>query len=460
MAFLLSNIFFLVLFLVLLVISATFSGMETVLFSLSQHELAKMKKSGNRMEVLAASLRDRPRALLTSLLIGNMTFTFICLVLSSMILARVYEAMQGAMPATWVGYVILGGLALLPPVMVTYLSDILPKVIGSQNNVRLAPLIALPVATWVRILWPVSAVVEKLVMRPMHRLIGQKVEGMGGGAFSTDELRELLEMSEKQGVIDVSENELLQEVVRIADLKVKDVMTPRVDIVAFNIKDSLEKLVAMFRASHMGKILVFEGQIDNVLGMLYGKTVMLEATAPGFFGGEGRRLDLRRLVQPVRYVPEQQSLDRLLQHFRQTRSQLAVVVDEFGGLVGVVTLTDVVEQMVGDIYEPYDQSSQAIERVGADEYLVPGDLSMADWMDAFGAKVEATHAVTIAGFLAARLKRLPREGDEVKLEHLSMRVESMRGRSGRRVDKVRLKLLTPASPREAGSLREQSGGAT
>jgi CBS domain containing-hemolysin-like protein len=114
------------------------------------------------------------------------------------------------------------------------------------------------------------------------------------------------------------------------------------------------------------------------------------------------------------------------------------VVDEFGGVVGVVALEDVVEQMVGDIQELHDAASPSVQRVGPDEYLVPGDLSVADWMDAFGARVETTHTSTVAGLLAAILKRLPREGDEVKLDHLKMRVESMRGR---RVDKVRLQLV-------------------
>jgi CBS domain containing-hemolysin-like protein len=106
--------------------------------------------------------------------------------------------------------------------------------------------------------------------------------------------------------------------------------------------------------------------------------------------------------------------------------------------VGVVALEDVVEQMVGDIYEQHDAPSRMVQRVGADEFLVPGDLSVADWMDAFGTKIEATHTTTVAGLLAASLKRLPKEGDQVRLAHLLMRVETMRGR---RVDRVRLKLL-------------------
>ncbi|MGN6368225.1 MAG: hemolysin family protein [Phycisphaerae bacterium] len=435
MAFVLQNILYLVLLLVLLGISGMFSGAETVLFSLSRHELARMKKSKNRLEVMAAGLRENPRSLLTSLLMGNMTCNIIVFVLSTLLLARLERALSEGSESDWIAHVVVLFLIALPPLMVTYVADVFPKVIGTLNNTRIAPLIALPVATLVRVLWPISRVVDVGIMRPVHRLVGGGREG-GSGAFSTEELHDLLELSEKQGVIDVSENELLQEVVRIADLKVRDVMTPRVDMVAYNIKEPVEKLLALFRKTHLAKLPVYEGQIDNVLGLVYAKTLLLEAGdgASGDFKG----VDVRRAIQPVRYVPELQTLDRLLVHFRQTRTQLAVVVDEFGGVVGVVALEDVVEQMVGDIQEPHDAASPSVQRVGADEYLVPGDLSVADWMDAFGARVETTHTSTVAGLLAALLKRLPREGDEVKLDHLKMRVESMRGR---RVDKVRLQLV-------------------
>jgi CBS domain containing-hemolysin-like protein len=440
MGFILQNVFFILLLLVLLGVSGLFSGAETVLFSLSRHERARMKKSRNRLEVLAANLLDDPRALLTSLLMGNMTCNIIVFVVSTLLLSRLSEHFSQGQGEHWWGKVLVGALVVVPPLMVTYVSDVFPKVIGSLNNTRIAPLIALPVTTLVRVLWPVSQAVDVAVMRPLHRLVGPRRYEAG---FSTEELHELLEMSEKQGVIDVSENELLQEVLRIADLKVRDVMTPRVDVVAFNVKEPPEKLIELFRETHLAKMPVFEGQIDNLLGLVYAKTVLLQELDPA----DQRRLDVRKLLQPVRYVPEQQTLDRLLLHFRQTKTQLAVVVDEFGGVVGLVALEDVVEQMVGDIHEPHDAPARAVQRVGSDEYLVPGDLSVSDWMDAFGAKVETTHTTTVAGLIAARLKRVPREGDEVRLDHLVMRVESMRGR---RVDKVRLTLVS-AQPEGEGA---------
>jgi putative hemolysin len=440
MAFFLQNIFYFALLLVLLCVSGLFSGAETVLFSLSRHERARMKKSKNRLEVMAANLMEDPRSLLTSLLMGNMTCNIIVFVISTLLLERLERVLSdGRDTSTWTARLVIALLVGVPPLMVTYVADVFPKVVGSLNNTRIAPLIALPVATLVRVLWPISRAVDVGIMRPVHRLVsGGRDRGTGAG-FSTEELHDLLELSEKQGVIDVSENELLQEVVRIADLKVRDVMTPRVDMVAFNIKEPAERLVALFQKTHLAKVPVYDGQIDNLLGLVYAKTLLLEA------GDGGTGADLRRVMQPVRFVPELQTLDRLLVHFRQTRTQLAVVVDEFGGVVGVVALEDVVEQMVGDIQELHDAAAPAVQRVGTDEYLVPGDLSVADWMDAFGARVETTHTTTVAGLLAAILKRLPREGDEVRLDHLKMRVESMRGR---RVDKVRLQLVSASKDEE------------
>ncbi len=432
MTFLLANLFLFLVVLALLVVSALFSGSETVLFSLTRHDRARMKKSSNRLEVLAATLLDDPRSLLTTILLGNMLCNILNFVISAILLGRLDAALQSSANQTNIlGRIFVGSLVIVPPLLVTYVSDVFPKVVGSLNNLRIAPLIAVPIATLVRLLWPLCRAIDIGVMRPVHRLVGTRKDQL---AFSADELRELLEMSERQGVIDVSENQLLQEVVRIAELKVRDVLTPRVDVVAFDIRESPDTLLAIFAKSHLAKVPVYEGQIDNLLGLIYAKTLLML--------DDPRKADLRKLIQSVRFVPEQQPLDKLLVHFRQTKSQIAVVVDEFGGVVGVVALEDIVEQMVGDIHEPHDAPATQVQRISPDEYLVPGDLSISDWMDAFGARIESTHTTTVAGLLSATLKRLPREGDEITLAHLRMRVESMRGR---RVDKVRLKLLAEPS---------------
>lgn len=422
--------------LILSVISALFSGSETVLFSLSRHDRSRMKKSGSRMEVLAATLLDNPRYVLTTLMLGNMTCNVLIFVLSAILLSGqsdetpLFSASTGF---SWTHVRVLL-LSLLPPLLVTYVSDVFPKVMGNLNNTRLAPLIALPLSWLVRVFYPINRAMDVLVLRPAHRIFGASLRQ----DFSTDELRELLEMSEQQGVIDISENEMLQEVVRIGDLHVREVMTPRVDVVAFNMKDAPEKLIDIFSRSHLAKIPVYEGQIDNVIGVLFARTVLLEPDV--------RKLDLRKLLKPVRFVPDFFTLDRVLGTFRQTKSQFAVVVDEYGSVTGVVALEDIVEQMVGDIYAPHDHPTQATQKIGPDEYLVAGDLSVADWIAAFGARVDNGQTATVAGLIASQLNRVPRQGDSLKLGHLLMTVESMRGR---RVERVRLKLLANGNREES-----------
>ena len=437
-----------IILILLAIVSGLFSGTETVLFSLSRVDRARMKKSGTRLEALAASLLDQPRPLLTTLLIGNMTCNILIFVVSAILLGNVRGE---SLHADFTGSLALAALSLIPPLLVTYVSDVFPKVIGSLNNVRIAPFVALPVATLVRLFYPVTHILDLAVLRPMHRLVGVKRKAT---PFSVDELRELLEMSEQQGVIDVSENELLQEIVRIGELRVRDVMTPRVDMVAFNIRETggggFDKLIDTFRKTRLTKVPVYDstgGQVDNFLGLLYAKTVLLEP--------DPRKADLRKLVQPVRFVPEFQSLEQLLTHFRKTKTQLALVVDEYGSILGLVTLEDVVEQMVGDLYLPYDTLASGVQKTGPDEYIVPGDLSVSDWMDAFGEPDTNEDGVpehfdtkgisTVAGVLASCLKRVPKLGDTVLFGHLRMTVEAMRGR---RVDRVRLQLINGHKPED------------
>ncbi len=281
MAFLAHNFFYFLAIGLLLILSGLFSGAETVLFSLSRHDRLRMRKSPNALEQLAVSLVDRPRSLLTTLLIGNMTCNTLIFVLSTLILANgIAEptpASASASTAAGILYkLLIAAAALIPPVLVTYVSDVFPKVVATLNNTRLAPLIALPIATLVRLLFPVSQFIDLVFLRPIHRLATGRRRAAKAPAFSAEELRELLEMSEAQGVIDITENELLQEVVRIGELRVRDVMTPRVDMVAHNINDPLDTLLAKFRASHLTKMPVYDAAgIDNILGLIYAKEILL-----------------------------------------------------------------------------------------------------------------------------------------------------------------------------------------
>ncbi len=407
LSFIAANLDLLIPMSLLMGLAAFFALSETALFSLTRHDLHQLKSHANRREVLVAKLRQQSRPLLVTILLANMLCTILFFVLSTMLLRNVNMVF---------GRMAVVVLALVPVVLVAYFGEVMPKILGRTFNRRLAPLVAGPLVTVMRVAAPVVGLIQGLVITPVHRLIDRP---SGAGAFTLDEFRRLLSMSERQGIIDRSENQLLQQVVRLREIKVRNVMVPRVAMTAFDIHQPVSDLLDMFRRTGLSKIPVYDRQIDNILGVVRAKTFLLERPATA--------VALRSLVQPVRFTPMSQTLDKLLTMFRESSFQMAIVVDEFGGVAGLVSLEDVVEQLIGDISDTGDAADRALEPLAPDQWRASGNLSLLQWSDIFGAQVQHLHASTVAGLICAVLKRIPQVGDSIAINHLKMTVETMRG---------------------------------
>ncbi len=407
LSFIAANLDLLIPMFLLMALAAFFALSETALFSLSRHDLHQLKSHANRREVLVARLRQQSRPLLVTILLANMLCTILFFVLSTMLLRNINLAF---------GQVPVIVLALVPVVLVAYFGEVMPKILGRTFNRRLAPLVAGPLETVMRVAAPAVALIQGVVITPVHRLIDRP---SGAGAFTLDEFRRLLSMSERQGVIDRSENQLLQQVVRLREIKVRNVMVPRVAMTAFDIHQPVSDLLDMFRRTGLSKIPVYDRQIDNILGVVRAKTFLLERPPTP--------AALRNLVQPVRFTPMSQTLDKLLTMFRESSFQMAIVVDEYGGVAGLVSLVDVVEQLIGDISDAGDTADRALEPLAPDRWRASGNLSLLQWSDIFGAQVQNLHASTVAGLICAVLKRIPQVGDSIAINHLKMTVETMRG---------------------------------
>jgi len=420
-AFFIHNIDLFLPMLLLLGIAAIFAGVETVFFSLTRHELYQFKNSGKRGQILAATLRERSRPLLVLILLINMACTILIFVLSTILLQRLSRHF---------GHLAIIALSLAPVLVVAYFGELVPKIFARRFNRYFAPLAAGPMTVLLRMATPLLSVIERALINPSHRLLGRK----GNPNLSLVELRELLMMSRDQGVIDKAENQVLQQVLWLREIRVRHVMVPRVDMVAFNIQRPLSELSELIARSHLSKIPVYDRDIDNILGILYAKTFLLDTPATS--------AALTPLLRPVYFVPELQTLDRLLVGFREKHIQLAVAVDEYGGIAGMIALEDVVEQLIGEIYEPDEPVKIPVRQIAADEFLVSGDLSLIECGEFFGDPVKAPHISTVGGLIYAQLNRVPRAGDSVTLDHLRLTVESMRGR---RVDQVKIVLMDDAN---------------
>jgi len=242
---------------------------------------------------------------------------------------------------------------------------------------------------------------------------------------TTEELRLLVEHSARHGHLDSTENEMLQAIVGLSEVSIRDIMTPRVDIEWVSLSDQPAKVRGKVLTSKKRMFPACAKDMDDIRGILHSRDALLSPDRPW-----------RSLLRPVEYVPEQINLSQLMRHFRDERSHFVIVVDEYGGTAGLVTSEDAVEWIVGDLPDE-DAALRAppTERLDEDTYLVAGDLSVREWADRFGVKEIDDQIDTVGGLILSRLGRLPQVGDRIKLRNLTLTVEDM---NRRRIGRVRL----------------------
>jgi CBS domain containing-hemolysin-like protein len=296
--------------------------------------------------------------------------------------------------------------------------EVVPKLVAAQHPMVWSNWAALPLMVVHRVLTPIRGVVRGAIIVPLSRLLAPRQRPV---ELSPAELERLLELSQHQGVIDDQEEQLLQQVLSLSQLKVRDLMRPRIDMIAFELTQNPQKLIAMVAETRFSRLPVYRRDIDHIVGVVHRRQVLL--TKP-------RTTDqVQALVRPARFVPDLQRADRLLVELRKARSTMVVVVDEYGGTAGLVTLEDVVEKMVGKIANRHEsEPAPQVQSVGADQWRVSARLGILDWVSAFGTVVPIAGVSTIGGLIMARLGRLPNVGDRTNVGNLSIEVEKMDGR--------------------------------
>ena len=292
-------------------------------------------------------------------------------------------------------------------------SEILPKTICFLARRRFAPVAAACLAPLARALRPVRGFLMGWLITPLTRLLAPAGNPRGG--LTVDEMSALLTLSQKRGLIGDNEGELLQEVLELTDLCAGDVMVPRVDVVAYDLAGSREDLVKLMRERRVNKVPVYTTDLDHVAGVIHAKRLLSEPDAP-----------LPELVEPVKFVPELARLERVLVQFRARGSHLAVVVDEYGGVAGVLTLKDILEEVVGDIVDTRQRRRPpTVRQVGPAEWLVDGDLAIHEWSDAFPTDLHAPRFNTVGGFVISLLGQLPELGQVAHYRNVTFTVEAV-----------------------------------
>jgi putative hemolysin len=412
---------------VLMVLSGLISASETAIFALNRQQLGRLRNSPHTVDQLVLQLREKPRALLSTILLSNIAVNTL---LYSML--GITAAKLGGGSALWTTVFGTAGF-----VMVLAFAEIGSKLIALGASQQLAPLVAPPIRLLELVTAPVRWLLEGIIVEPLTRIMCGADHSRAGGAraeagVSTEDLQRLVRMGRMDGVIDEIENAFLQRVMDLSDLRVSDLMIPRVDVVAFNLAHDKSELLELVKSSRLLRIPAYEGNIDNIKGVIRAKEFLLNPETP-----------LTQLIHPARFIPEQAGVEALLHHFRSTSSKSALVVDEYGGIAGLVALEDVVEAIVGEFYTPGEVSVPPhIHRINDTTFLVDGQLQVDEFGRAFGLPIEETRVNTVAGLIAQMLDRIPQRGDQVTVGQATLAVIAMKDR---RIVRVRLTLEKPVS---------------
>ncbi len=404
--------------LLLIAASAFFSGSEAALISLSRiHARAMVERGIKGAEAVVRLLDDRNR-LLTTILVGN---TVVLLTADSLATALFIRA---GIPhaALW--------STLVMAVLLLLFGEIIPKTIAVAGNerwaVRLAPLLD-------RIVWLLAPVNSAFlfVTNAIVRLFG--VSPIARGPFVTeDDIRNLVNVGAEQNVLEEEEREMIHSIIQFGDTIVREVMTPRLDMVAIEVNASARRALDLIIAEGYSKLPVYEETIDNVIGVIHDRELLV-ALANGALSNTR----LRDLMRPVDIVPESKRVLELLREMQRRKFSLAVVVDEYGGTAGLVTMEDLLEEIVGEIRDEHDEGEEEpIRPISADEAIIDAGTNIEDVNARLGLHLPHEDFETIGGLTVGLFGRLPHEGEEVDAGNgVRLKIDRTRGR---RILSVRL----------------------
>ena len=400
--------------LILLIISGFFSASETSFFNLKKHE--KVNKD-------VKQLLDKPRELLTFILIGN---TLANIAIGSIAASYTINVLSKNFI-----YLTKENLLFLEVIFITVIilifGEIIPKTFAVNRSIYFSNLMSIPIIFLLKLFRPFFIIFYKIsdfIIR-INPFTKEKT-------FDTEEeLIMLTELVEKEGTIQETESNMIQSVFQFDNKLVKEILTPRVDIIAINSTASLDDAMDLITNKKFSKIPVYKENIDNILGILYAKDII------PYLMGSRPKINLINLSRDPLFVPETKPIDDLLDDFKNKKKNIAIAVDEWGGTSGLVTLEDVIEEVVGEVSDPYDNEEYSFRKISNGNYIVEGAIKIYDLEENIDIKFpDIREYDTLAGYILDAIGNIPKEGEKVNYKNYLFKVIKL---NKNRIDEVEIK---------------------
>lgn len=401
---------------ILLFLSAIVSGAEVALFSLSQKDIDQTLQENFSKGKIISDLLDKPKKLLATLLVANNFLNIGVVILFSFVGRNLFNGVSSPVLKFVLEVILVTFLILL-------FAEVLPKVYASRNNIKFVNRFVYPISVLDKLLTPISLPMRSLTLY-LHNKLGKQKNN-----FSINQLSQALELTDSEGT-STEEQKILEGIVSFGNTDTKQVMSPRIDIFALEISESFEAICPKIIEKGFSRIPVYRDNIDQIEGVLFVKDLLPHIDKDDF--------DWTSLIREAFFVPENKKLDNLLKDFQSLKSHLAIVVDEYGGTSGLVSLEDIIEEIVGDISDEFDDENLNYSQIDEKNFLFEGKINLKDFyrivdVDEDVFETRKGEAETLAGFILEILGNFPKKDQKVIFENCVFTIET--------VDKKRVKQI-------------------
>ncbi|KIX21744.1 hemolysin [Flavobacterium sp. 316] len=410
----------LVIVFLLLICSAFISGSEVALFSLSQKDIDDLSVEDYNTGTLISKLLERPKKLLATILVANNFINIAIVILFSSISEALFSSIKTGIIRFVVEVVVVTFLILL-------FGEVLPKIYANRNNVAFSKMVSLPISILDRVLAPVTIPMRNIILYVEKKFSVQKT------SFSVDQLSQALELT-NQSETTQEEQKILEGIVTFGNTEVRQVMSPRIDIFALEKEETFAEIMPKIVEKGYSRIPVYHESIDHIEGVLFIKDLIPYIDEKDF--------DWQKLIRKPFFIPENKKLDNLLKEFQGMKNHLAIVVDEYGGTSGLVSLEDILEEIVGDISDEFDDENIIYSQIDDKNYLFEGKISLKDFyriIDINGSLFEDKkgEAETLAGFVLEISGNFPKKNQKISFDSYVFTVESL---DNRRIKQIKVTL--------------------
>ena len=416
-----SDVTQLIILIILLILSAFFSSAETALTTVNKIRIRSLADEGNKRAKSVLKVTDDSGKMLSAILIGN---NIVNLSAASLTTSLAYS-FGGSMVA------IASGILT---VLILLFGEITPKTMATIHSEKMSLLYAPVIHFFMKIMTPLIFVINGLSTGVLLLLrIDPKAKNT---AMTENELRTIVDVSHEDGVIESDEREMINNVFDLGDARAKDVMVPRVHVTFADINSTYTELIEIFREDKFTRLPIFEDTTDNVVGTINMKDLLLYDNTKEF--------NIRDILREAYFTYEYKSISELLVEMRQASFNIAIVLDEYGETAGLITLEDILEEIVGEIHDEYDENEEDfIQEISDREYIVEGSINLDDLNDRLELNLSSEEYDSLGGFIIEYLDRLPEKGDSITTEEgIRMVVETL---DKNRFESVHLYLPEPAS---------------